>query len=298
MTDECIGWMMQQKAPLPDKLFFVYFAPGATHAPHQVPKEWSGKYKGKFSAGGDSLREQTFARQKELGIIPQDAQLTARHDGIPAWDDVSADMKPVLERQMEVYAGFLERVDHHVGRLIETLEKMELLDDTLIYYIVGDNGASAEGRINGSLNENFILNNLAEIETAEYLRKNINKFGGTDSYGHYSFAWAHALDTPYQWTKQIASHWGGTRNACVVHWPNGIKAKGEIQPVAPFGITDDWNVILRAIMPLSSQPARAVRGSMAWPTRSPRFSCLRSIPAASSGAPARSCSSPQPPTRG
>jgi arylsulfatase A-like enzyme len=174
------------------------------------------------------LREETLARQKKLVPIPPDAQLTARPNGIPAWNDVSSDLKPVLERQMEVYAGFLEHVDHHVGRVIEALERMQILNDTLIYHVVGDNGASAEGSIYGSLNENLIFNNLA-LETPEYLTANLDKFGGTDSYGHYSFAWAHAMDTPYQWTKQIASHWGGTRNGCVIHWPRGIKAKGEIR---------------------------------------------------------------------
>ena len=229
MTDKCIGWIFQQKALLPDKPFFIYFAPGATHAPHHVPKEWADKYKGKFAQGWDKLREEIFARQKKLGVIPKDAELTARHEEIPAWDKMPADLKPALERQMEVYAGFLEHTDHHVGRLVEALEKAEILDDTLIYYIVGDNGASAEGTLNGTLNELLIFNNIVGVETADFLKKNLDKFGGPDSFGHYSFGWAHAMDTPYQWTKQVASHWGGTRNGTVVHWPNGIKAKGEVR---------------------------------------------------------------------
>jgi arylsulfatase A-like enzyme len=229
MTDKCISWIFQQKALLPDKPFFVYFAPGATHAPHHVPKEWADKYKGKFSQGWDKLREETFARQKKLGVIPPDCELTRRHDEIPAWDKMPADLKPVLERQMEVYAGFLEHTDHHIGRLVDALEKAEILGDTLIYYIVGDNGASAEGTLNGTLNELLIFNNITGVETPENLKKNLDKFGGPDSFGHYSFGWAHAMDTPYQWTKQVASHWGGTRNATVVHWPNGIKAKGEVR---------------------------------------------------------------------
>lgn len=229
MTDKCINWIMQQKALLPDKPFFTYFAPGATHAPHHVPEEWSAKYKGKFSQGWDKVREETFKRQKELGVIPKDAELTKRHDEIPAWDDMPEDMKPVLERQMEVYAGFLEHTDHYVGELVDALERMEILDDTLIYYIVGDNGASAEGTLNGTLNELLIFNNIMGVETPEMLKENLDKFGGPDSFGHYSFGWAHAMCTPYQWTKQVASHWGGTRNAMVVHWPNGIKAKGEIR---------------------------------------------------------------------
>ena len=138
---------------MPDKPFFTYFAPGATHAPHHVPKEWADKYKGKFDQGWDKLREETFARQKKLGVIPQDCQLTARHAGIPAWDTITPVMKPVLARQMEVYAGFMEHTDHHVGRLIDALEDLGILDDTLIYVIIGDNGASAEGSLQGSFNE-------------------------------------------------------------------------------------------------------------------------------------------------
>ena len=147
MTDKAINWIGQQKALIPDKPFFVYFAPGATHAPHHVPKEWADKYKGKFDQGWDKLREETFARQKKLGVIPQDCQLTQRHKEIPAWDEMPAALKPVLIRQMEVYAGFLEYTDHHVGRLVDSLKKLGLLDDTLIYYIIGDNGASAEGTL-------------------------------------------------------------------------------------------------------------------------------------------------------
>ena len=145
MTDHAIDWIRQQKALMPDKPFFVYYAPGATHAPHHVPAEWSAKYKGKFDQGWDALREETFARQKELGVIPQDAELTARPEEIPAWDETPDDMKPVFARQMEVYAGFMEHTDHHVGRVIDALEELELLDDTLVYVIVGDNGASARG---------------------------------------------------------------------------------------------------------------------------------------------------------
>jgi arylsulfatase len=229
MTDKCIGWIQQQKALLSDKPFFAYFAPGACHAPHHVPKEWADKYKGKFSMGWDKLREQTFKQQKALGIIPKDCELTKRHAEIPSWDEMPTELKPALERQMEVYAGFLEHVDYHVGRLVEMLEKMEILDDTLIYYIIGDNGASAEGTLNGTLNELLMFNNILGVETPEFLKANLDKFGGPDSFGHYSYGWAHAMDTPYQWTKQVASHFGGTRNAAVVHWPNGIKSKGEVR---------------------------------------------------------------------
>ena len=229
MTDHAIDWVRQQKALMPDKPFFAYFAPGATHAPHHVPLEWSDKYKGKFDQGWDALREETFARQQELGVIPPEAELTDRPEEIPAWDDIPDDLKPVLARQMEVYAGFLEHTDHHVGRLIDALEELEVLDDTLIYYIVGDNGASAEGTPQGCFNELIVLNGAAGLETTEFMASKIDKFGTPEAYNHYAVGWAHAMDTPYQWTKQVASHWGGTRNGTIVHWPAGIKAKGEVR---------------------------------------------------------------------
>ncbi len=229
MTDKAIAWVGQQKALAPDKPFFVYFAPGATHAPHHVPREWADKYKGKFDKGWDKLREETFARQKKLGVIPADCQLTARPKEIPAWDDMPEPFKPVLRREMEVYAGYLEFTDHHVGRLVDSLEKLNIIDNTLIYYIVGDNGASAEGSINGCFNEMSYFNGLQALETPEYLMARLDKLGGPESYNHYAVGWAHALDTPYQWTKQVASHWGGTRNGTIVHWPKGIEAKGEIR---------------------------------------------------------------------
>jgi arylsulfatase len=229
MTDKAIGWISQQKALAPDKSFFVYFAPGATHAPHHVPKEWADKYKGKFDAGWDKLREETFARQKKLGVIPADCQLTARPQDVPAWDAMPEAFKPVLRRQMEVYAGFLEYTDHHVGRLFEAIDKLGLTDNTLIYYIIGDNGASAEGSFNGCFNEMSYFNGLQALETAEYLTARLDKLGGPESYNHFAVGWAHAMDTPYQWTKQVASHFGGTRNGTIVHWPKGIKAKGELR---------------------------------------------------------------------
>jgi arylsulfatase A-like enzyme len=229
MTDKAIFWVRQQKALAPEKPFFMYFAPGATHAPHHVPKEWSDKYKGRFDAGWDALREETLARQKELGVVPPDCELTARHEEIPAWDDMPDELKPVLARQMEVYAGFLEHTDHHVGRLIDSIESLGLLDDTLVYYIIGDNGASAEGTVNGSFNELLMFNGAAQLETPEMLVSKIEEFGTPEAYNHYAVGWAHAMDTPYQWTKQVASHWGGTRNGLVVHWPNGFAARGEVR---------------------------------------------------------------------
>ena len=229
MTDHAIDWIRQQKALMPEKPFFVYYAPGATHAPHHVPQEWSAKYKGKFDQGWDKLREETIARQKELGVIPEDAELTARPDEIPAWEDMPDDLKPILARQMEVYAGFMEHTDHHAGRLVDALAELELLDDTLVYVIIGDNGASAEGTPNGCFNELVVLNGAGGLETVEFMTSRIDDFGTPKAYNHYAVGWAHAMDTPYQWTKQVASHWGGTRNGAIVHWPNRIKAKGEIR---------------------------------------------------------------------
>jgi arylsulfatase len=229
MTDKAIAWMRQQKALMPDKPFFVYFAPGATHAPHHVPAEWSAKYKGRFDHGWDALREEILARQKELGVVPENCELTPRHEEIPAWEDVSDDLKPILARQMEVYAGFLEHTDFHVGRLIGTLEDLGVLEDTLVYYIVGDNGASAEGGVNGSFNEMMMLNGAAQLESVEFMASKIDLFGTPAAYNHFAVGWAHAMDTPYQWTKQVASHWGGTRNGTIVSWPRGIASRGEVR---------------------------------------------------------------------
>ena len=214
---------------MPDKPFFVYFAPGATHAPHHVPKEWADRYVGAFDDGWDVQRERTFARQKELGVIPADAELTARHAEIPAWDDMPDEMKPVLAREMEVYAGFLEHTDYHVGRLVDTLADLEILDDTLVYYIIGDNGASAEGTLNGAFNEMANFNGMAALETPEFMMSKLDEFGSPSSYNHYAVGWSWAMNTPFQWTKQIASHWGGTRNGTIVHWPRGIDERGGLR---------------------------------------------------------------------
>ena len=229
LADRAIDWVRTQKALAPDKPFFVYFAPGATHAPHHVPAEWADRYAGKFAGGWDAQREATIARQKELGVVPAEAELTPRPVVIPAWDEMSDALKPVLERQMEVYAGFLEHTDFQVGRLIDAVESIGALDNTLIYYIIGDNGASAEGTVNGAFNEMANFNGLAAIETPEFMAEVKDKLGGTDAYNHYSVGWAWAMCTPFQWTKQVASHWGGTRNGAVVHWPDGISARGEVR---------------------------------------------------------------------
>jgi arylsulfatase A-like enzyme len=229
LADHAISWVRSQKALMPDKPFFMYFAPGATHAPHHVPKEWADRYRGQFAHGWDRQRELTFARQKELGVIPAEAELTERHAEIPAWDDMAEELKPILEREMEIYAGFLSHTDHHVGRLLDAIEQLGVMDDTLVYVIIGDNGASAEGTHQGSFNEMINFNAMAALETPAFMAERLDKFGGPESYNHYAVGWAWAMDTPFQWTKQVASHWGGTRNGTIVHWPRGVKARGELR---------------------------------------------------------------------
>lgn len=229
MTEQAINWIRTQKTIAPEKPFFVYFAPGATHAPHHVPKEWADKYKGKFDDGWDKLRERTIEKQKQLGVIPKDAKLTKRHKEIPAWDEMPENLKPVLRREMEVYAGFLEFTDYHVGRVLDSIRDLGILDETLVFYIIGDNGASAEGTLNGTFNEMINFNGAATLETPDYLMQHLDDFGGRNSYNHYAVGWAHAMSCPYQWTKQVASHFGGTRNGLIIHWPKEIKAKGEIR---------------------------------------------------------------------
>ena len=229
LADKAQAWIMQQKALAPDKPFFLYFSTGATHAPHHAPEQWVDKYRGQFDQGWDELRDETLARQKELGVIPDSAELTPRHDQIPAWDEMDDRLKPFLSRQMEVYAGFLEHTDYQIGRVVDTLDDMGILDDTLIVTIIGDNGASGEGTLTGLVNEFAIINGLEDLETDDYKLAHMDELGGPSTFNHYAVGWAHAMDTPYQWTKQVASHWGGTRNGTVVHWPAGIEARGELR---------------------------------------------------------------------
>jgi arylsulfatase len=226
LADHAVNWIHQQKSLMPDKPFFVYFSTGATHAPHHVPKEWADKYEGKFAHGWDRQREITFAKQKELGVIAADSQLTRRHAEIPAWDDMPEELRPVLEREMEVYAGFMEHTDYHVGRILDALEDLDILEDTLIFCIIGDNGASAEGTLNGAFNEMANFNGMAALETPEFMLSKMDEFGSPESYNHYAVGWAWAMNAPYQWTKQVASHWGGTRNGTIVHWPRSIRETG------------------------------------------------------------------------
>jgi arylsulfatase len=227
MTDQAISWVSAQQALTPDKPFYLYYATGATHAPHHAPKEWIAKYKGRFSGGWDRLREETYERQKEMGIIPAGAKLTPRPKEIPAWDDMSAVQKRLFERQMETFAGFAEHTDHEVGRLVAQLEAIGELDNTVFFYIVGDNGASAEGGPEGAYNEIMALNGI--IGKAEQMLGHIDDWGGPETFPHFAIGWAWATNTPFQWTKQVASHFGGTRNGMVLHWPERIKANGEIR---------------------------------------------------------------------
>ncbi len=227
MTNQALNWMQAQQSLTPDKPFYVYFATGATHAPHHAPKEYIDKYKGKFDQGWDKLREESFERQKALGVVPKDAKLTERPKEIPAWDSLTPEQKKLFSRQMEVYAGFAEHTDHEVGRLIDALQTMGELNNTLFFYVVGDNGASAEGGPEGTYNEMMALNGI--IGTADQSMPHYDEWGSANTYPHYAVGWAHAMNTPFQWAKQVASHFGGTRNGMVVHWPDGIKAKGEIR---------------------------------------------------------------------
>jgi arylsulfatase len=227
MTDEAIAWIRNVGAAAPEKPWFVYFSTSGVHAPHHAPKEWRDKYKGKFDYGWDKQREMTHAKQLAMGVIPSGTKLTPRPDSIPAWDDQPADAKKVYVRLMENYAAYMDYTDHQVGRLIDSLTASDALDDTLVLYVVGDNGASAEGGLEGTFSE--IASLLGVQLGLDSTIKRLDEIGGPTSEPHVPVGWAWAMDTPFQWTKQVASHFGGTRNPLVVRWSNGIKAKGEIR---------------------------------------------------------------------
>lgn len=227
MTNQAISWVRYQKALSPDKPFFIYYAPGATHAPHHVPKEWIEKYKGKFDQGWDKIREWTLERQKKLGIIPENTKLAPKPKDIKDWDRLSADEKKLFARQMEVYAGFAEHTDYEVGRLISSIEKIGVIDNTIIIFIAGDNGASAEGQMNGMFSEMTYFSGVPE--TVPDMLKHYDDWGGPSTYPHFSAGWAVAMDAPFSYTKQVASDFGGVRNGMIIQWPAGIKAKGEIR---------------------------------------------------------------------
>ncbi len=235
LSSHAIKWMRQQKALMPDRPFFAYYAPGATHAPHHVPKDWADNYAGAFDDGWDALREETFARQKELGVIPPDAELTERSPGIPAWDDVADEMKPILARQMEVYAGFLENTDHHIGELLRRARGHEDPRRDADHHDHRRQRRVGRGLAAGHVQRDDHARRVrARWRRRSSCASKIDELGGPEAYNHYAVGWAHAMDTPYQWTKQVASHFGGTRNGTIVHWPAGIEASGEIaRPVPP-----------------------------------------------------------------
>jgi arylsulfatase len=227
LTDHAIAWMSAQRSFTPEKPFFIYFAPGATHAPHQVPKEWADKYKGKFDGGWDKYREETLARQIRLGIVPPGAKLAPKPAAVKDWDTLTPDERRLFARQMEVYAGFGEHADHEVGRLVAALEELGVMDDTLFIYIAGDNGASAEGGMGGMFNEMSFFNGVPEA-VGDVL-KQLDKWGGTETFPHYAVGWAVAGDTPFAYAKQVASDFGGTADGMVIRWPKGVKAQGEVR---------------------------------------------------------------------
>ena len=229
MTNEAINWVKFQQAMTPDKPFMIYFATGAVHAPHHAPKEYIKKYDGKFDRGWLKYREETFARQKAMGIIPKNAKLAPMPKDIMDWEKLSAKEKELYALQMEAFAGFTEHTDHEVGRLVDAIDELGELDNTLFIYIMGDNGSSGEGGLTGTYNELVHLNGIFDAETTESMLARADEWGGPNSFPHFSAAWAVATDAPFTWTKQMAADFGGTRNAMVMHWPKGIKAKGEIR---------------------------------------------------------------------
>jgi arylsulfatase A-like enzyme len=234
LADRAIDYVRLQHSMAPDKPFLLYYAPGATHAPHHPRQEWVDKYTGKFDMGWDELREQTLDRQKSLGVVPPETELTARSKGIPAWDSLDVAQQTLFIRMMEIYAGYLEQADHNVGRVIDAIEQIGQLDNTLIIYIIGDNGASAEGQVEGAVNLESAMNGV--VQTAQEMLPRIDELGTWKTYNHYPVGWAHALDTPFQWTKQIASHYGGTRNGMVLSWPAHVDAPG--------GLRSQWHHVI------------------------------------------------------
>src|SRR4051795_7789692 len=227
LVDHAVDWVCTQRSLTPDKPFFAYLALGATHAPFHVPASWRDRYAGRFDAGWDALREATLTRQKGLGIVPPETELSPWPEGVPRWEDLDPVARRVATRFMETYAGFAEHADHHVGRLVDALEQLGVLDDTLVLYLLGDNGASGEGGPEGTLREHLVGHGFADDTAA--MEAVLDSFGDATTYGIYPVGWALAMNTPYQWTKQVASHYGGTRDGLVVHWPNGFGARGAVR---------------------------------------------------------------------
>ena len=228
LADKSISWLRMQHALAPNKPWLLYYATGTAHAPHHAPKEWIAKYRGQFDQGWDKVREETLARQIKLGVVPANTQLTKRPDGIPAWDSLSADQKRLYARMMEVYAGALSHADYQIGRLLDAVQESGQLENTLVIFLMGDNGASAEGTLQGTTNEVATAANSV-TESLPYLLSMIDELGGPLTYNHYPVGWAHAMDAPMQWTKQVASHFGGSRNGMVISWPARIKDRGSLR---------------------------------------------------------------------
>ncbi|MBW1862317.1 MAG: sulfatase-like hydrolase/transferase, partial [Deltaproteobacteria bacterium] len=229
MTDEAIKWVKFQQAMTPEKPFMIYYAPGAVHAPHHAPKEWIEKYKGKFDDGWNKLREETLARQKEMGIIPENTKLTPMPKDIKDWEKLTEKERKLFALQMETFAGFTEHTDNEVGRLVDAVDEIGALDNTLFIYIMGDNGSSAEGAMVGTFNELVVLNGKFGVETIDDMLARADDWGGPESFPHMSCGWSVATDAPFRWTKQVAGDYGGTRNGMVMHWPKGFTSKGEIR---------------------------------------------------------------------
>lgn len=229
MTDQAVSWVRFQQAMTPDQPFFIYYAPGAAHAPHHAPTEWRDKYKGRFADGWDALREKTLARQKAMGIVPESTVLAGKPEEIKDWEELTEQEQQLFEVQIETFAGFMEHTDVEIGRLVDAIEDMGELDNTLFVYIMGDNGSSAEGGLIGTFNELLSLNGIFGVETVESMLAIADDWGGPDSFPHMAAGWTVATDTPFKWTKQVAGDYGGTRNGMVMHWPNGFKSRGEVR---------------------------------------------------------------------
>jgi arylsulfatase A-like enzyme len=261
LADRAIDWIRTQHAAAPNKPFLLYFAPGNSHAPHQASKDWIAKFRGQFDQGWDKVREETLARQIKLGIVPANTVLTPRPKDIPAWDSLNADQKKVYARMMEVYAATVAQSDHEIGRILEALEQSGQLDNTLVIYLEGDNGASAEGTMQGTTNE---ISAQFAPESLEYLLSMIDQLGSDRTYNHYPIGWAHAMDAPFQWTKQVASHFGGTRNGLAISWPKRIKSHGELRSQFHH-VIDVVPTILEAVgiqapMVLNGTPQKPIEG--------------------------------------
>jgi len=277
LADHTINWLRTHASAAPDKPFLVYYAPGTAHGPHHAPREWIDRFKGRFDQGWDRMREESFARQKKLGVIPADAKLTPRPSQIPAWDSLSPDQKKLYARMMEVYAGALAYSDNQIGRVIQEIGQEGKLDNTLIIYIQGDNGASGEGGLGGTTNEIAGLGGI--YEPLAFTLSKIDTLGGPMAFGHYPVGWAWAMDTPFQWTKQIASHLGGVRNGMVISWPARIKDVGQLRSqfahvidIAPtlydvIGIKAPASVDGVAIKPLDGKSLAASFSSKTAPGR-------------------------------